>query len=69
MTKTIDSVKIPKFIQTINFILNPIKALKNAEKYGGVYWAKSIGFKDTIVIYDPKIIEAIFTNDPKKFSS
>ncbi len=69
MTTTINVIEGNKFIQTVNSILNPIETLKKARKYGDVYWAKFIGFQDTIVISDPKIIEAIFTSDPKKFTS
>ena len=59
--------KIPSFIQTLKFILNPLAVMDNCTKrYGDVY---SLQLKSPIVVIsNPQALQQILTNDTKGFS-
>jgi len=65
-----DGPKVPRIIQTIRGILQPIKYLEKAAKeYGDFYKTEFAGFPTQVIISSPQAIQEIFTADSKTFTS
>ncbi|MEM9925248.1 MAG: cytochrome P450 [Cyanobacteria bacterium P01_D01_bin.50] len=60
--------KTPAFIQTLQFILNPLAILENcAKRYGDIF---TLQLKKTVVfVSNPQALQQILTNDNKNFSA
>jgi cytochrome P450 len=67
--KTITGPKTPRFLQIINWILDPVNYLeKTLKDYPDVFKAQVIpSNNDIIFVSDPKILQQILTNDRKQF--
>lgn len=58
----------PRFIQTMQSIVNPISSLEDMQKrYGDIYLAEFSNFPSQIVLSNVQAIEALFTADAKLF--
>jgi unspecific monooxygenase len=66
-----DGSKTPKFIQRLQWILDPVGYMeKTHDRYRDLFVAKVIGFGDTIVfVSHPQATQQILTNDRKQFSA
>ena len=65
-----DGPKVPRLIQTIRGILQPLKYIeKAAQEYGDFYTTKFAGFPTQVIISNPQAIQEIFTADSKMFNS
>ncbi|MEO1373501.1 MAG: cytochrome P450 [Cyanobacteria bacterium J06635_10] len=58
--------KTPAFIQTLQFILNPLALLENcAKRYGDIF---TLQLKKTVVfVSNPQALQQILTNDNKSY--
>lgn len=60
----------PVVVQTFQQLLNPLDYfLEQRAQYGNIFTLRFIGLPPLIVISDPKIIQALFTTNPKQFES
>lgn len=60
----------PVVAQTLQQLLNPLEYfLKLRAQYGNIFTLRFVGVPPLIVISDPKIIQALFTANPKQFDS
>lgn len=60
----------PLLVQTLQQIINPLTYLaQQREQYGDVFTLKFAGIPSLIVISDPKVIQELFTANPKQFDS
>ncbi|NJK49318.1 cytochrome P450 [Candidatus Gracilibacteria bacterium] len=66
-----DGPKTPKFIQRLEWILDPVGYMERShERYPDLFVAKVIGFGGTIVyVSHPQAIQQLLTNDRKQFSA
>nr|AIH14799.1 monooxygenase [Westiella intricata UH HT-29-1] len=63
-------LKAPSFIQSLQFILNPVGFLEKVhQQYPDIFTAKIFGFTGipVVVVQHPQAIQEILTNDRKKF--
>ncbi|ACB53173.1 cytochrome P450 [Crocosphaera subtropica ATCC 51142] len=69
--KTIPTAKSPKFIQQLQWILNPTGYLQtNHRRYPDIFKAKVIGLGDNVIFTsDPEIMQYVLTHDRKQFTS
>jgi unspecific monooxygenase len=66
-----DGPKTPKFIQRLEWILDPVGYMERShERYPDLFVAKVIGFGGTIVyVSHPQALQQLLTNDRKQFSA
>jgi cytochrome P450 family 110 len=66
-----DGPKTPKFIQRLEWILDPVGYMERShERYPDLFVAKVIGFGGTIVyVTHPQALQQLLTNDRKQFSA
>ena len=68
--KLLDGPKDPRFVQTVQGILNPLYALdSNYQRYGDIFLSQSSNFPSLVIVSNPQAIQEIFTADSKLFES
>ncbi len=69
--KTIPNLKTPRFIQQLQWILDPIGYLQsNHRRYRDLFKGKVIGLGDNVIfVSNPEIMQYILTHDRKQFTS
>lgn len=69
-TKLPDGPKLPRLLQLIQWIADPLRCLDAySRSYGDIFTLQLANFAPIVILSHPQAIQEIFTSDPKQFDS